>query len=87
MAMPYMAYGIFAGMIKTTLYLPEDLRHRLKSVAHRAQRSEADLVREALEAYLRQQAHPLPSSVGAGEDSELAARDGEAWLAARWRRR
>ena len=71
-------------MNKTTLYLPEELQAALKAVARRTGRPQADLIREALETYLGQQVRPQPRSVGAGEDAELAARDSEAWLKARW---
>lgn len=74
-------------MNKTTLYLPDHLQRALRSAARRTGRRQADLVREALEVYLRQQAAPWPRSIGAGEDAELAAVDSEDWLRAQWSRR
>ena len=71
-------------MHKTTLYLPEDLQRTLKEVARRTGRREAAIVREALAVYLRHQVRPQLRSIGAGEDTELSARDSEAWLRDHW---
>ena len=73
-------------MNKTTLYLPADLQRALREVAQRTGRRQADLVREALEAYLSLQGRPLPSSIGIAEDSAFTARDSEAWLDSEWGR-
>jgi len=45
---------------KTTLYLPDDLQYALREFARRTGRPQADVVREALSAYLSQQARPRP---------------------------
>ena len=45
-------------MEKTTIYLPADLRWYLKDAARRSGRSQADLIREALEA--QRDAAPAP---------------------------
>ena len=74
-------------MQKTTLYLPSDLQRALKDVARRTGRRQADIVREALEVFLREQKPLFPRSIGIGEDTELAARDCKAWLEAEWGRR
>jgi predicted transcriptional regulator len=71
-------------MQKTTLYLTDEIRRNLKEVARWTGRSEAQLVREALTLYLKRQERPVPRSIGAGEDSELTARDSKAWLKANW---
>jgi hypothetical protein len=84
---PYMAYTLAMAMGKTTLYLPSDLQRTLRETARRTGRRQADIVREALDLFLRQQHRPLPRSIGIGEDTELAARDSEAWLEAEWGRR
>ena len=83
--MAYMALSLTL-MHKTTLYLPSDLQSALKDVARRTGRRQADIVREALEVCLREQEYPFPRSIGIGEDTELAARDSEAWLEAEWGR-
>lgn len=41
-------YGKMYGMVKTTVYLPEDLKASLERVAAEQNRSEAELIREAI---------------------------------------
>jgi hypothetical protein len=74
-------------MHKTTLYLPEATRRRLRDMARRTGLPQADLVRRALDNYLSAEASPLPKSIGAGEDAELNGRNTEDWLRANWRPR
>jgi predicted transcriptional regulator len=69
---------------KTTLYLPPELHRGIQEVARRTGRRQAELIRTAIEEYLRAQDRPLPRSIGAGEDSGLAARGSEDWLRSRW---
>ena len=80
-----MMYG--RSMEKTTLYLPQDLQRALRDEARRSGRPQAQLVREALRSYLDGRDRPQPSSLGLGDDRELAARDSEDWLAREWDRR
>ncbi len=47
-------------MRKTTVYLPEALKRRLERVAQDQNRSEADLIREAIERFTAGQARPRP---------------------------
>lgn len=51
---------MMCGMVKTTLYLPEELKVRLEQVALREGRSEADLVREALTELVERRTPPRP---------------------------
>ena len=53
-------YGSLYGMRKTTIYLPEGLKRELERAAAREGRSEADLIRGALERALAQAAPPRP---------------------------
>jgi len=69
---------------KTTLYLTDALHETLRGASRRTGKPQADIVREALVAYLDSQERPLPRSIGAGEDDEVAARDTEAWLKEHW---
>jgi CopG-like RHH_1 or ribbon-helix-helix domain, RHH_5 len=46
-------YGIMYGMKRTTIYLPEDLKGSLARAAHEDGRTEADLIREGIETFLR----------------------------------
>jgi len=75
---------VYCTMRKTTVYLTDELQRGLKELAHRSGRPEADLLREALRAYLAQQTRPQPLSLGAGQDLELSARESEAWLRTQW---
>jgi predicted transcriptional regulator len=74
-------------MHKTTLYLPETTRRRLRDMSRRTGRPQADLVRQALEGYLSSEETPLPGSIGSGADKDLSGRDTEDWLRANWRPR
>jgi hypothetical protein len=47
-------------MVKTTVYVPEALRQRVKRVAAQEGRSEAEVIRAALEEYTASRARPRP---------------------------
>jgi hypothetical protein len=49
------------GMVKTTLYLPEPLKDRISRIARAQRRSEAAVIREALEKYTDGQERPRPT--------------------------
>lgn len=72
------------SMSKTTLYLPVELQRALRAEAKRSGTSQADLVRQALAAFLAGRQRPLPSSLGIVADGSLAARDTEDWLRNAW---
>ena len=74
-------------MNKTTLYLPDETQHRLREVAKRTGRAQADLIRTALDRFLADEPSPLPGSIGAGDDAALSGRDSEDWLRDNWRPR
>jgi hypothetical protein len=69
---------------KTTLYLPGGLHRELQMAARRSGRPQAELVRVALQEYLDRMRRPKLSSIGAGEDPELAGKDTEQWLEREW---
>ncbi len=48
-------------MVKTTVYLPADLKERLRSATVLEGRSEADLIRECLDVGLRIRLAPEPT--------------------------
>jgi Arc/MetJ-type ribon-helix-helix transcriptional regulator len=48
------------GMVKTTIYLPESLKERVSRVAHEQNRSEAEVIRAALEEFTSK-ARPRPT--------------------------
>jgi hypothetical protein len=72
-------------MEKTTLYLPADIQHALRTEARRTGRPQAELVREALRDYLGARPRPEPRSIGIGsDDGGVSGRDSEAWLRGEW---
>jgi hypothetical protein len=79
-------YGVWyiVVMEKTTLYLTPEIQRGLREMAKRKGRPQAELIREALGEYLQNNGRPDLRSVGAGEDSELAARNAEDWLDNEW---
>lgn len=72
---------------KTTIYLPDELHRSLQAAARRAGRSQAHVIRDAVERYLASDDRPQLVSIGLGEDSELDARDYESWLNQQWSER
>ena len=73
-------YGMMYGMRKTTVYLPDDLKASLERLAESEQRSEADIIREALRSAVLDRGYPTPriplTSVGLG-DPTIAERTDE----------
>jgi Arc/MetJ-type ribon-helix-helix transcriptional regulator len=53
-------YGIMYGMRKTTVYLPDDLKVSLERLAASEQRSEAEIIREALRSAVSDRGSPSP---------------------------
>ena len=53
-------YGTIYGMKKTTVYLPDDLKNSLEVVAKNQDRSEAELIREAISVLLEGATAPKP---------------------------
>jgi Arc/MetJ-type ribon-helix-helix transcriptional regulator len=49
------------GMVKTTVYIPEPLKERVRRVAAEESRSEAAVIRDALEAYTAAKERPRPT--------------------------
>jgi metal-responsive CopG/Arc/MetJ family transcriptional regulator len=46
--MPYVMYGIFSLVVKTTIYLPDELHQEVKQAAKERGTSEAELIRVAV---------------------------------------
>ncbi len=67
-------------MRKTTLYLPNELQRQLQEAARRSGRSQADLLRAAVTAYLREEPRRLPRFIGAGDDPELSSEEAKGWM-------
>jgi Arc/MetJ-type ribon-helix-helix transcriptional regulator len=47
-------------MRKTTIYLPDDLKRRIEKVARTSRKSEADVIRDAINAATRVAGAPVP---------------------------
>jgi predicted transcriptional regulator len=73
-----------AAVEKTTLYLSPELHSALRSIARRTGRAQADLIREALAAYISTQERPVPRSIGAASDGTLPSADAKAWVRDQW---
>jgi hypothetical protein len=71
-------------MQKTTLYLPDELQRQLQEAARRMGRSQADLIREALETFLGTVQSPRARSIGIVDDPDLHGEDSEDWLRRAW---
>jgi len=82
---PYATYGRILDVEKTTLYIPADLQRALRSLARRVGKPQAEIIREALNAYVRQQERPRLGSVGLGEDDQVNGATSEDYLRSRWR--
>lgn len=66
-------------MIKTTIYLSEPLKRQLKRLAKRLGRSEAQLIRDAVERLVQEEPAPRPRlPLFASLDPDLAERVDEA---------
>lgn len=66
-------------MIKTTIYLPEPLKRQLERLAKRVGRSEAQLIRDAVERAVQERGAPRPRlPLFASNDPHLAERVDEA---------
>jgi predicted transcriptional regulator len=74
-------------MEKTTLYLPAALHRAVKEAARSEGRSQAEIMRAALEAYLAQRPKMLPRSIGAAADGVVPASESKAWVRHRWQER
>jgi predicted transcriptional regulator len=77
-------------MATTTIELSPKLKRQLEELARRTGRAESDVVREALETYVKAHApaqvrrRPMAKSMGMIEDPELNAVDVDDWLRANW---
>lgn len=71
-------------MQKTTLYLPDTLNQLLKVEAKRQNKSQAELMREALAGYLQSRPRTLPRSLGLADDAGVSAAESEDWIHGRW---
>lgn len=75
-------------MVKTTIYLPDELKAYVEDRARETGASEAEVIRTAI--LLLSEAQPItrkrPRSIGAGASDTVNGRDFDEWLAANWER-
>ncbi len=57
--MAYVWYALW--MRKTTVYLPGTLKDRIERLAKQEKRSEAEIIRSALESFTKDRARPRPT--------------------------
>jgi hypothetical protein len=73
-------------MNKTTIYLPDSLQIALDNLAHRTNRSKADLIREAVTTFVERQERPWPKSIGMIDyDDEVNSTNVDEWLRENWK--
>ncbi len=86
-----MVYGSYlmvaSPMDKTTLYLTPQLRRALADLAHRSKRPQAEIVREALGAYIAAAPRLKLRSLGVGNDEKVTGATSEDYLRTKLRRR
>jgi Arc/MetJ-type ribon-helix-helix transcriptional regulator len=75
-------------MVKTTIYLSEELKTYVENRARETGASEAEVIRTAI--VLLSEAEPItrkrPRSIGAGASDNVHGRNFDEWLAANWER-
>ena len=70
---------------RTSFYLAVQTKRQLAQAARRLGKTQTEVVNEALAEYLAKLEQPRFAFIGAGEDTELTARDSEAWLRKNWK--
>lgn len=71
-------------MKKTTLYLAEDVLAEIKLASRSEGRSEAEILREAIDDYLERRRSELPPIFGKGSGGKIRGADSEDWLLENW---
>lgn len=71
-------------MQKTTIYLREDVVTEIKLVSRSEGRSEAEIVREALDAYFERRRSAVPAIFGTFAGGTIGAAESEDWLRENW---
>jgi len=73
-------------MRKTTIYFPDALKLEIEAVSRMERRPEAEIIREAVSAYLEERRNRRwPRSFGFAADKELDPLDIDAYLADNWK--
>jgi hypothetical protein len=69
---------------RTSLYLEQTTQAELREAARRLGKTQTWVVQEALSEYLAKVDRPRLGSIGAGEDTEVAAETAKRWVRRRW---
>jgi hypothetical protein len=72
-------------MERTTVYFPEDLRNKVAALSRQSGRSQAQILREAVQAYVDREYRPTLKSLGLGDNPDVSATDTDEWLRENWR--
>ena len=72
-------------MESTTIALPTELKRALELLARRTGRTQAEIIWEALETYVAQNAMPLPRSFGVVANGSFDVAEYESYLKAHWK--
>ena len=72
-------------MRKTTIYLSEETVSEIKLASQSEGRSEAEIIREALDDYFVRRRSDLPSVFGKAKGRLFTAAESEDWLLENWR--
>ncbi len=72
-------------MEETTVSIPDDIKRSLKVSAKRLRVTEAQIIREALAAYVAVEPRELPSVFGSESDGTVISEDYQEWLAENWK--
>jgi predicted transcriptional regulator len=72
---------------KTTIYLPAETRRRLAEIARQRNVPQAQLIRDALHAYLAVQERSTLRSLGAGNSTTITGHTARQWLRENWKPR
>ncbi len=75
-------------MVKTTIYLPDELKAYVENRAREKGESEAEVIRFAISQLAEAEpvARKIPRSIGAGASDTVHGRNFDEWLAANWER-
>ena len=72
-------------MERTTVYFPASLRKRVADLARQTQKPQAQIFREAVQAYVDQQSRPPMRSIGSATDPTISGAGSEEYLDRNWR--
>ena len=72
------------AMERTTVYFPASLRKRVADLSRRMEKPQAQILRDAVEAYVDQQSRPPMRSIGSVSDPTISGAESEEFLRRNW---